>query len=47
MSRLFSLPLYIFSINDKQNRKILRDTEELYLVSESTAFCCSTFINIV
>ena len=38
ISRLFSLPLYIFSINDKQNRKILRETEELYLVSESTAF---------
>lgn len=37
-SRLFSLPLYIFSINDKQNRKILRETDELYLVSESAAF---------
>lgn len=38
ISKLFSLPLYIFSINNKQNRKILRETDELFLVSESTAF---------
>ncbi len=38
ISKLFSLPLYIFSILNKKNRKILKETDELFLVSESTAF---------
>ena len=44
ISKLISLPLYIFSINEHQNRKIFKKTDELFLVSESTAFAALPFL---
>lgn len=44
ISKLISLPLYIFSINEYKNRKIFKKTDELFLVSESTAFAALPFL---
>lgn len=38
ISRLFSLPLYMFSLYSQKNRKIIKNTDYLFLVSESAGF---------
>jgi glycosyltransferase involved in cell wall biosynthesis len=38
ISKVFSLPLYIFSIVDKKNIQTIKETDKLILVSESAGF---------
>jgi len=46
ISKLFSLPLYIFSIISKKNLQSIRETNNLILVSESAGFCCVDTFNL-
>ena len=38
LSRFFSLPLYVFSILNKKNIEIFKDSKDIFMVSESAGF---------
>ena len=44
LSRLFSLPLYVFSILNKKNIQIFKDSKDIFMISESTGFACLPLI---